>query len=94
MSDKQKWFAEISCGNGMTKWELIEGCDYEEAERLAREDCIDFAQECGYEQDEDYFGELDSLGKDWDEETEEYGDVSELDYYVEEYDPEEHDDYL
>ena len=96
MGKKQKWFAEISCGNGMTKWELIEDCDYEQAESWAREDCVDWASSFSYYQDEDYFGDLDQLYKEgsWDEESEEYGDVSELDYYVEEYDPEEHDDYL
>lgn len=57
-------------------------------------ECINLAQQYGYDQDEDYFGELDSLGKDWDEDTEEYEDVSELSYYVVEYYPEEHDDYL
>ena len=96
MSERQNWFATISCGNGMTKWELIEDCTFSEAEEWAREDCIDWAQGFGYYQDLDYFGDYDQLYKDgsWDEDTEEYTDVAELDYCVEEYNPEEHDDYL
>lgn len=94
MKKRRTWFATISCGVGMIKWEKYENMTSEEATDYARSDCIDFSQEYGYEQDEDHFSELDSLGRNWDEETEEYEDVSELDYYIEEYDPEEHDGYL
>lgn len=92
----KKWFATISCGNGMTKWELIEGLSYDEAECWAREDCIDFASSYGYYQDIDYFGDHDQLYKEdsWCEEEEAYTDIAELDYYIEHYDPEEHDGYL
>lgn len=92
----EKWFATISCGNGMVKWELIEGLTYDEAERWAREDCIDFASGYGYYQDIDYFGDYDQLYKEdsWCEEEESYTDIAELDYYIEHYDPEEHDGYL
>jgi hypothetical protein len=91
-----KWFATISCGNGMTKWELISGGTLEEAEKWAREDCIDWASAFGYYQDCDHFGDYDQLGREdsWCDEEEEYFDRSELDYYVVPYDPEEHDDYL
>lgn len=96
MKKKRTWFATISCGNGMTKWEKYENMTQEEADNHARLDCIDWAECFGYYQDIDYFGDYDQLGKDssWDDETEEYYDVSELEYYVEEYDPEEHDGYL
>lgn len=65
----------------------------EEAEAWARDECLDLADSYGYYNDEDYFGDLDQLYREdsWDEETEEYTDISELEYYVEEYDPEEHD---
>lgn len=96
MNKKQNWFATISCGHGMTKWELIENCTFEEAESWAREDCIDWASSFGYYQDGDYFADNDQLYKEdsWNEDTKEYTDIAELDYYVEEYDPEEHDGYL
>lgn len=92
----KKWFATISCGNGMTKHELIEFDTYEEADSWAREDCVDFATSYGYYQDLDYFGDLDQLYREdsWCDEEEEYTDVSELDYHVCEYDPEEHEGYL
>ncbi|CAM0058941.1 hypothetical protein VPHK406_0182 [Vibrio phage K406] len=91
-----KWFATISCGNGMTKWELIEEPDYDSADRWAREDCIDFASSYGYYQDLDHFGDYDQLYKEdsWCDEEEDYMDITELDYFVVEYDPEEHDGYL
>tara|TARA_Y100000588_G_scaffold170332_1_gene184139 strand:- start:8702 stop:8992 length:291 start_codon:yes stop_codon:yes gene_type:complete len=93
---KRTWFAKISCGAGMTKWEKYENMTQAEADDHARLDCIDWAESFGYYQDIDYFGDYDQLGKDgsWDDETEEYGDISELEYYVEYYDPEEHDGYL
>ena len=89
-----KYFAHISCGNGMKDYLLIEAEGEEEAEEDARQECIDLADSYGYEQDLDHFGDNDQLGKDWDEEEEEYGDTQELEYWVELYDPEEHDDYL
>ena len=95
----KKWFAKISCGIGMTCHELIESDTEDNAERIARDICIDWASSYGYYQDEGYFGDFDQLYReDSEEENEdgemEYGEVSELDYYVVEYDPEEHDGYL
>ncbi len=94
--EKKNWFSKISCGHGMTKYELIENKTYDQADQWAREDCIEWASSYGYYTDLDYFGDLDQLYRDgsWDEETEEYLDVTELDYYIEEYNPEKHDDHL
>lgn len=91
-----KYFAKMTVGAGMHSAELIEAKDEEEALSHARELCIDLASSYGYYQDEDYFGEQDSIYQEdsWDEETEEYTDISDLEYYVEVYDPEEHDGYL
>lgn len=95
----KKWFAKISCGAGMTCYETIEAPNKDKAERLAREECIDWASSFGYYQDLDYFGDNDQLYREDSEEENEDGGIeytvtSELVYYVEEYIPEEHDDYL
>lgn len=88
-----KWFTRVSCGCGMSDATVEEAKDETEALSHARELCIDLSSSYGYYQDEDYFGECDSLYQEdsWDEETEEYTDISDLEYYVEVYDPEEHD---
>lgn len=91
----KKFVAFLSVGlAGMKQADLIEARDEEAALEVAREMCVDFASSYGYEQDYDYFGDNDQLGCDWDEEDEEYTQTGELDYYVEEYDAEEHDGYL
>ena len=92
----KKWFATLSCGLGMVQWEIVEAYTYKEADREARQLCIDFASSYGYEQDYEYFGDYDQLCKEdsWCEEEEEYTDISELDYFVEDYNPEEHGGYL
>lgn len=89
----KKYFIKCSVGAGMTSTALEEFDSAEEAESWARDECLDLADSYGYYNDEDYFGDLDQLYREdsWDEETEEWTDISELEYYVEEYDPEEHD---
>lgn len=89
----KKYFIKCSVGAGMNSCELEVFKSYDEAENYARESCLELASEYGYYNDEDYFGDLDQLYQEdsWDEETEEYTDLGELEYYVEEYDPEEHD---
>lgn len=91
-----KWVAKLSCGNGMNAAELIEAGTEEAADMLARQFCIDLASSYGYYQDLDLFGDYDQLYNEssWDEDDEEYTDISELEYYVEIYDPEEHDGHL
>ncbi len=91
-----KYFATISCGNGMTTRMLLEAADESKAESEARDECIAWASSFGYYQDYDYFGDNDQLAKEdsFCDEEEEYTDVSELEYCVVEYNPEEHDGYL
>jgi hypothetical protein len=78
----------------MTTYMIIEAKDEEAAALDARYECIEWADSFGYEQDLDYFGDSDQLGKAWDDEYGEYIYTSELECWVELYDPEEHDEYL
>jgi hypothetical protein len=39
-----KWFATITCGEGVEAWLLFEDCTKEKAERLARQECINLAK--------------------------------------------------
>ncbi len=91
-----KFFGTVTFGNGATQWELIEADSPEEADRMLREVCIDFASSYGYDQNVGYFGDYDQLCNEdsWCEEEREYTDIGELDYYAVGYDPEEHDGYL
>jgi hypothetical protein len=45
----------------------------------------------GFEQDYDYFGDYNQIGRGWDDEEEEYEETGEICGYVEEYIPDEHD---
>ena len=90
----KKWFLHLSVGAGMQDYKVIEAETLEDAEKEARDYCYDLALDYGYDTDQDYFGDLDQVGKDWDDDTEEYEQVSEMEYYAEPYDPEEHDVYL
>lgn len=76
---------------GCSSAELIEANSVEEAEQIARESTIEWASSFGYEKDEDYFGDLDSVGCDWLEEEEEYAQEGFIDSFVEEYNHEKHD---
>ena len=90
----EKWFLHLSVGAGMQDYKVIEVGTKEDAEKEAYGYCYELATDFDYDNDLDYFGDLDQIGRDWDEDTQEYGDVSEMEYYAELYDPEEHDDYL
>ncbi|QXN60189.1 hypothetical protein KUA24_122 [Vibrio phage HNL01] len=91
-----KYFAKISCGIGMTTYAVLEEVDLESAEIRARNLCIDLADDYGYHQDEEYLDTLDQVVREdsWCEESEEYLDVEELEYTVDIYNPEQHDNYL
>lgn len=89
-----KYFATISAGAGMKTWIVVYAPDVETAEEEARGECIEWAESFGYKQDEDFFGDLDQLGKEWNNEEEGYSDVSELEYYAVPYDSEKHKDWL
>ncbi len=91
-----KYFATISCGNGMTTREIIEAESESAADTEARALCIEWASSFGYCQDIDHFGDYDQLYQEdsFCEDEDTYTDISELEYYVCEYDPEEHNGYL
>ena len=92
----KKYFLKYEIGAGMFGTELYEADTLEKAEEFARDLCIDMASSYGYYQDMDYFGEMDSVANEdsWDEDDQEYTDVGFLEYYAEEYNPEEHGDLL
>lgn len=94
MSNKKKYFYKVSLGFvGCDQTGLIEtdkSSDY--IDGYLREQAIDNASSYGYEQDSDHFeGDCDQVGKDWDEDEEDYLSQGELEYWFEDYDPEEHD---
>lgn len=91
----EKFFAEINICCGVECAVVVEASTFSKAEEEIRKLVIDFADEYGFQQDEDHFGGcLDSLGKDWDEEDQEYEEVGNLDYHVEYYFSEEHEGLL
>ncbi len=93
MSKKKKYFYTLSLGmSGCDRTGLIETdkneddiCDY------LRQQAIENAEDYGYEQDVNHFDSYDQVGKDWDDEEEDYLSQGELEYWFENYDPEEHD---
>ena len=97
-----KWFYKVGfdiCGCDYTG--IIEAETEEQALDEAREIAIENAQSYGFEQDEEFFGDLDQVGNNWyedpdDEESEDVGyeQTGYLSYYVVEYDPEKHDAYI
>ena len=75
--------AEIGLGFcGMDTVDYFEADSHEEAEIIARELAVDWAETYGFEQNEEVFGDLDSIGKDFDEESETYDLEGTLDYWV------------
>lgn len=90
-----KFFAELSFGLvGCKSCEVIEADSLAEAEITAYQLAVENAESYGYYQDEDHFGDLDTVGKDWDEDEECYEQEGFIDFYVEPYEPEKHDPYL
>lgn len=92
----EKFFIHCTIGAGMNSYHLVEEDSYEKAEELARSLCIELSESYGYYQNEDYFGERDSVAQEdsWDEDEEEYTDIGFLEYETAYYTPDEHDDYL
>jgi hypothetical protein len=91
----KKYFATLNFGfPGCESHELIVADTEEEAQDIAYDMCIDLASSYGFEQDEYHFGDRDTVGKDWDEDAEDYVETGFLDPSVEEYDPLVHDNYL
>lgn len=89
------WFVTLEFGiGGCRGYDLVEADTVDEAYIEAYEKCIEWAESYGYEQNQDYFGDLDSVGREWDEEEECYCEEGFLDPGVVEYNPERHDGYL
>jgi len=99
-----KYFYRVSFGFvGCESTGVLEAKNELAAHETARELAIENAESFGYYQDEDVFGDLDTVGspaenltEEEEEEEEElefegYDEVGELDYYVEVYNSEKHD---
>ena len=85
--------AEIHLGFcGMDTVVYFQAVSQKAAEECARELAIDHAESYGFEQNEDVFGDYDTIGRNFDEDSEEYEEVGSLDYYVEEVSQEEYED--
>ena len=90
-----KYFCKVSFGICCCESTCIIVANTEnDALGIAREEAIENAQSYGFEQDLDYFGDADTVGKDYDEDEETYTQEGYLDYFVELYDPEKHDDLI
>lgn len=65
----KKYFVTLSLGLcGYDSSLALYAESMEEAEKDARQECIDFAEMYGFYQDEDHFGDLDRVGRPWDDE--------------------------
>jgi len=87
-----KYYYEISIGfAGMDKLGAIE-TDLSDNEILEwlREEAIEHAMSYGFEQDEMYFGDLDQVGSEWDEDEQCYLNEGYLEYWYEDYNEEAH----
>lgn len=86
------WFYQVSFGIcGCNDTGTLEAPTEAEALDVARELAIDNAEMYGYYQDKDFFGDLDQVGNSYLEDDNEYEQIGTLDYYVEPYNPEKHD---
>jgi len=91
----QKWFVKVGFGYvGTNHYALIEADTENDAQDQAWELSAENAQSFGFYQDEEVFGDLDTVASNLDEETGEYGQTGSLEYHVEPYIPENHDEYL
>lgn len=89
-----KYFCKVSAGSGTEAYQVIEEINEDIANESARDIAIQNAESFGYEQDIDHFSDWDTVGKEWDDEEEDYLCIQDLEWIVEEYCPEEHDDCL
>ena len=88
-----KYFTKVGFGIvGCETAEVFEAASLKEAEETAYLIAVENAESFGFYQDEEHFGDRDSVGKDYDEG--EYYESGFLDYYVGPYVAEEHDMYL
>jgi hypothetical protein len=90
-----KFFARLSFSIcGMDTGVIIDAPSEVAAEELAYEMTVEHATSYGFYQDEEVFGDFDTLGCDFDEETESYAQEGFIDSHVELYIPELHDMHL
>ena len=75
---------------GMDTVEYFQANNLKEAEVIARELAIGWAETYGFEQNEDIFGDQDTIGLNFDEDAQEYDDVGSLDYSVDKVSEEEY----
>lgn len=86
-----RYFYEVSVGPGMSRTGIIDSDGGDDSiNEWLRDQALDNASDFGFDTDEDHFGDLDTVGREWDDELDDYEEQSELIYYYEDYDPEEH----
>ena len=92
----EKFFIHCTIGAGMNSYSLVEAESYKKAENEARQLCIELAESYGYYQNEEHFGELDSVADEdsWEEDEGDYSNVGFLEYETSYYTPDDHDGYL
>ena len=84
---------EINLGFcGMDTVVYFQAVSQKAAEDYAREVAIDWAETYGFEQNEDIFGDQDTIGRNFDEDEQEYDEVGFLDYSVDKVSEEEYKD--
>ena len=95
------FFFEVEAGTGTQMTGIIEEATLAIAEETARMYAVENAESYGYEQNQEEFGCLDTVGKPNDyydpdsedaEDREEYSETFDLTWIVEPYDPAVHDD--
>ena len=90
-----KWFYEIGFGyECMNASGILEAETEDQALEGAIQEAIYHAESFGFYLDLEFFGDYDQVGKDFDEEYESYAEEGILEYYVEPYDPEKHNDLI
>ena len=75
---------------GMDTVVYFQTVSQKDAEDYAREIAIGWAESYGFEQNEEVFGDQDTIGCNFDEDEQEYDDVGLLNYSVEEVSEEEY----
>ena len=88
------YYIHCTIGAGMTNTFLEGHESLDEAEISARYECVELAESYGFYQDYEHFQEYDSVGRDFDEESGEYFQEGSLEYFVEYYNPDKHDELL
>ena len=82
---------EINLGFcGMDTVEYFQATSLKEAEATARALALDLAESYGFEQNGEMFGDYDTIGRNFDEDEQEYDEVGFLDYSVDKISEEEY----